>query len=428
MAQDPWLVDQIQIEPGSTGTRTINRNAADNSLLFTDPVAGALTLSQLSGIKSGTQVFVVGKGGAGVEYTTVQSAVDAVNGATTSAAAPAVIFILPGVYQEDVSITKDGIHFIGIGWPTIESAHEDTPDVNASNTVTIQSAGTYAPKQCILQNLIITNSHAPAGDTGACVRITQGSGVSATSVGLVDTAAGVLYGTGGIRIIDCMLRARGAGGYQIRADAINHLYVQGGSWKWSHATSTVLVEEVAEFRLTGVGSVNNLQMDYDNTAVTKPITVGSSYTLEECGTIGDISSALSGAGSLTINGCPNCGHYALSGDRTGTLRFSTVQNMIIGVGTEVTMVSSTRTGTAAGGGKVNESVYRSTLAFAGDITLAVTLPWERLDATYTVVLDMDSLPIGSSAPAIAGKLATGFSVTFNAAQTMAVSYIVEQGD
>ena len=428
MAQDPWLVDQIQIEPGFTGTRTITRNASDNSLQFTDGVAGTLTLSQLAGIKSATQVFVVGMGGAGVEYTTVQSAIDAVNGATTSAAAPAVIFILPGVYQEDVTITKDGIHMVGIGWPTIESAHEDTPDVNASNTVTIQSAGTYVPKQCILQNLIITNSHAPAGDTGACVRVTQGGGVSATSVGLVETAAGVLYGTGGIRIIDCMLRARGAGGYQIRADAINHLYVQGGSWAWSHATSMVLVEEVAVFQINGVDAVNDLQLDYDNTAVTKPITVGSAYAIAECGTVGAVSSTLSGAGVLTVNGCPNMGHFALSGDRTGTIRYSTVQNMTIGAGTELTMVSSTRTGTAAGGGKVNEPVVRGTLNFAGETSLPVVLPWERLDASYTVALDLDSTPAGGAWPSVTGKLATGFTVNFGIAQTLALSYVVTQGD
>jgi len=427
MAQDPWLVDQIQIEPGSTGTRTITRNASDNSLQFTDGVAGTLTLSQLAGIKSGTQVFVVGKGGAGVEYTTVQSAIDAVNGATTSAAAPAVIFILPGVYQEDVSLTKDGVHLMGIGWPTIQSAHEDTPNVNASNTLTIQSSGNFVPKQCILQNLIITNSHTPAGDTGACVRITQGGGVNATSVGLVDTAVGVLYGTGGIRIIDCMIRARGVGGYQIRADAINHLYVQGGSWKWSDADSISLIEEVAEFNLSEVDAVNHLQLDYDNAAATKPITVGSSYAIGECRTVGNLSCTLSGAGVLAVNGCPSMAHFALSGDRTGTINHSTFQNLTVGAGTELTMNSSCRTGVSAGGGKVNESVLRGTLAFAVEASKPVILPWERLDANYTVALDVSGAPAGGAFPAVTGKLATGFTVSFGVAQTLNVTYCVMQG-
>jgi hypothetical protein len=381
----------------------------------------------MAGLSTISQVFVVGASGAGATYTTIQDAVDAVNGVTTSAASPALIFILPGVYREDVSITKDGIHLLGIGWPTIQSAHEDTPDTDPSNTVTIQSAGTYVPKQCILQNLIITNSHAPSGDNGACVRITQGGGISATSVGLVDTAAGLLYGTGGIRIIDCMLRAKGAGGYQIRADAINHLYVQGGSWEWSHASAFALIEEVALFKLSSVVAVGALQLDYDNTAVTKPITVGSSYTVEECGYVGNVSSTLSGAGALHVRGCPNMGHFALSGDRTGVLQHSTVQNMTIGAGTELTMTKSTRTGTAAGGGKVNESNYRGTLAFAGDTSKAVVLPWERLDANYTVTLDLDDTPAGAW-PAINGKLATGFTVNFGAAKTLNVSYVVTQGD
>ena len=48
MPQDPFKVDQLQIEPGSTGTRKIRRNA-DGSLEFVDP-------SNSSGVKLSTLV------------------------------------------------------------------------------------------------------------------------------------------------------------------------------------------------------------------------------------------------------------------------------------------------------------------------------------------------------------------------------------
>jgi len=426
VAQGPFKVDQLQIEPGQTGARLFNRNSTDGSIQFSDTIVTTPTsLHQLAGFKAMSQVFTVGKSGLGSAYTTIQSAIDAVNGATTSAANPALILIGPGVYQEDVSITKDGVHLFGLGMPTIQSAHEDTPGTNPSNTVTIQSAGTYVPKQCILQNLIILNSHPPSGDNGACVRVTQGGGSLPAKVGLVETAAGLTQGTGGIRIINCNLFARGAGGYQIRADAINTLLVYGGDWSGSHAISGVLLEEVADFYAGQVDWMGNLQLDYDSGAATLPETVGSAYFLNGCSRIGSIASTLSGQGSLGIYSCPVVGTVGFSGDRALTARGSQIGNLTAGAGTSTYLYNTTRGAVAAGGGKVNESRYRGMVAFAGDTSKAVTLPWERVDATYTVTLDLDDQPAAGKWPAINGKAATGFTINFGAAQTLNVSYVIE---
>ena len=47
MPQPPFLVDQIQIEPGSVGTRLISRHAT-GELKFQDPLV-TLLLSQMAG-------------------------------------------------------------------------------------------------------------------------------------------------------------------------------------------------------------------------------------------------------------------------------------------------------------------------------------------------------------------------------------------
>lgn len=67
MAQDPFYVDQVQIEPASAGVRKIRRNA-DGSLEFVDPtyssgvklstLATAGTTALSSSIKTGAVSFV----------------------------------------------------------------------------------------------------------------------------------------------------------------------------------------------------------------------------------------------------------------------------------------------------------------------------------------------------------------------------------
>lgn len=67
VAQDPFKVDQIQIEPAATGTRKIRRNA-DGSLEFVDPtytsgiklatLADSGTASLAAAVKTGTEALV----------------------------------------------------------------------------------------------------------------------------------------------------------------------------------------------------------------------------------------------------------------------------------------------------------------------------------------------------------------------------------
>ena len=68
MPQDPFKVDQLQIEPAAAGTRKIRRNTSDGSLEFVDPsytagvtlatLATAGTAALAAAVKTGTATLV----------------------------------------------------------------------------------------------------------------------------------------------------------------------------------------------------------------------------------------------------------------------------------------------------------------------------------------------------------------------------------
>ena len=243
MPQNPLQVDALQIEPASGDTLTVSRNAADGSLKFVDAVVVAgIKLSELAGIQGVSNVFVVGKGGTGATYTTIQSALDAIP-ASSSDTSPNVILVCSGVYQENLTISRNGVHLVGLGEAVLQSASESTPNTDAADTITIQEDGGTVPEQVILRNLHVTNSH----NAQACVRV----------IGGADSDVGAV----GVSIEDCNLTATGSGGYPLRASSMNLLRVQGGGMGSSVATALCLVEEVAEFTLDGVDEVVALQLD-----------------------------------------------------------------------------------------------------------------------------------------------------------------------
>ena len=109
MPQPNFQVDGLRIEPGSGQTLTITRDAATGSLRFTDAVVtGGINLSSLAGLGTIAGVLVVGASGTGAQYTTVQSAIDAVP-ASASLSDPYVVLVMPGVYSENLVIEKAGM-------------------------------------------------------------------------------------------------------------------------------------------------------------------------------------------------------------------------------------------------------------------------------------------------------------------------------
>ena len=146
MAQDPQQVDAVLIEPAEAGTRLIDRDPSDGSLRFYDAlVTSGIKLSELAGLRSVTSLLVVGKGGTGAEYTTIQAALDAVP-ASSSLTNPSLVLVGPGVYTENLLIEKNGVFLVGLGGAIIQAASADA-------TIKIQDAVATFPTFCHLQNL-----------------------------------------------------------------------------------------------------------------------------------------------------------------------------------------------------------------------------------------------------------------------------------
>lgn len=172
MAQPPFLVDVLRIEPGSTGTRTIDKDPTSTSLRFTDPSTTAI-LSQFMGLRNVTGVYIVGVSGYGAAYTSIQDAIDAVP-TYASAAEPGLVLIGPGVYTENLTIEHDGIFLVGLGAVTIQND-------GASHTVTVQAVPGPAPENVLFQNLTIVNDQVGF----ACLNIDGGSTFASGTVTVV---------------------------------------------------------------------------------------------------------------------------------------------------------------------------------------------------------------------------------------------------
>ena len=146
MPQLPFQLDGVQIEPGSGQTLTITRDNTDGSLKFIDAILTlGVTLKELVGIRNIQGVYVVGKTNA--PYTTIQSAIDAVPEANTSAT-PALILVGPGIYQENLLIQKDGVVIKGFGGSKILNSGN-------SSTVSIYSTETLQPKNITFKDIEI---------------------------------------------------------------------------------------------------------------------------------------------------------------------------------------------------------------------------------------------------------------------------------
>jgi len=176
MPQSPLLTDQVQVEPGTTtfGTRLIDRDTADGGLRFSDPNVTA-SLKDLVGLRNVTGVFLVGRAGGGAEYTSIQDALDAVP-SSSSSSAPSLIWIQPGVYQENLTLQKDGVVMASPGGVTLQNS-------GASDTLEISAAISTTPQKVELRNLRIENDQ----DAQACIRVI-GADTFATGTATVTAA------------------------------------------------------------------------------------------------------------------------------------------------------------------------------------------------------------------------------------------------
>ena len=171
MAQPPFLLDALQIEPGSGDTLTVSRDSTDGAMKFVDAIlTSGVLLPSLVGLRNVTGVYIVGRAGDGAPYTSIQAALDAVPD-SSSAALPSLVMVLPGVYTENVSIQKDGVYLTSLGGATITNN-------GASDTVEISAAIATAPQDTLLRGLTIRNTSAGQ----SCVRVIGADSFASGSV------------------------------------------------------------------------------------------------------------------------------------------------------------------------------------------------------------------------------------------------------
>lgn len=419
MARDPFKVDQLQIEPGTAGTRLVRR-AGDGSLEFLDArVTGGITLSQLAGLKAVQNILVVGKAGAGAGYTTIQSALDTIP-SSSSPTNPYLVLIGPGVYQETLNIVRDGVHLLGMG-AVLQSALEATPNgAGAYHTVVVQSALGTIPTKVTLENLTITNAH----DNFACVRVVGGAG---STVGL-----------NGIRLVNVQLEANAPGGNRTMwSTAANTIHVQGGSMKDPVGLGLVLVQECALAVFQDITETPAFSFRWD-VAESTPANAHQGYFIQSCSQVA-ANSSLSPEIELVTSIAPDTGTLLVSGIMgTGPIGVSVTNGVCRAVGCELATVTSTNalvylehcynTGlVTAGTGKIAREVSMGSAAFVATSVQSVTFAAKAMSANFTVSLETDSVSVNPG-PWVSNKTTSGFDIHFGGAENLGVNWVAFHND
>lgn len=411
MAQGPFKVDQIQIEPGSAGNRIVRR-APDGSLEFLDAkIPGGITLSQLAGLRSIQNIMVVGKAGAGAAYTTVQAALDAIP-SSSSQANPYFVIVGPGVYRETINVVRDGVHILGFG-ASIQSDQEANPNgVGAYHTIVIQAAQGSIPKYVVLENLEISNVH----NNYACVRVAGGVNSQVAQAGLY--------------IVNCHIRATAVGGNRtISAATANHIVVSGGTMRDCGALAMVVVDNCASFRVFGVDRVPACQFTA-NGAQGVPSESHLGYEMHGCpgvavgtGVSPGITANLSNLGSIVMNGCTGGPTLIATGTQTVVARDTELSDVTLD-GIAMLRVGGSRGDVSgANGASLREAIQRGSVAFNAAAVANVSFPVAHPDTEYTVSLELDDGPANNEVPWVTTKTTAGFQIHFSANQTLGVQWV-----
>lgn len=281
MPQPPFLVDQVQIEPGSIGTRLISRHST-GELKFQDPLA-TLLLSQMAGARNITGVFVVGRGGYGAPYTSIQDALDAVPDSSSSIN-PSLVLVYPGTYSENLTIQKDGVSIIGLGEVTVSNT-------GAADTVTIFSSIASTPKSVTLRNLKIANNSA----SKFCVNV-LGADTFATGSFVINVApltVGDTLTIGGVTLTGATCGVSGANNFDATL-----------------GTTSALAAAIA-------AAINDPANNFDGLVQATPVGASVNLTAVTAGSAGNaitLAASTTPAGRITPSGATLTGGTAAGSD------------------------------------------------------------------------------------------------------------------
>ena len=403
MTQNAFKVDQLQIEPGVTGTRLIRAEPGGTGkmqLWDADATAG-VTLAQLAGVAV-DNLFIVGSAGVGAKYTTVKDALDVIRAGYPTNAGPFLILVFPGTYLElgTLVIDVDNVFIQGLGGVTIGL------DAALTNVDTFRlQSGTYSSTTYWPQRVGISNVRILNNQTGySCVNIVGGDiGVDASKTGL-----------NGIFLDRIDWVATGLA-LAVKAVSAGHVRMTGGSMlECAGANNKVQVDTCASFVAEGVLDGSSFQLDLDTSNEVPYGGVSSSiYRMKSC-TLSALVSTLTGAGALDLQACD--GSFTVTfggaarkahfiGCKAGAISLSgTVQLAVSGT----TYASLAQGGTSAASAPVLMGF--NTVLPATETSVSVTIP-RQPDTNYVASVSMydDYTPTTWK---VLGRTTTTFTVEF----------------
>ena len=533
MAQPPFRSDAFEVEnvDAPVGPRLIEANETNGSMRFTDTlIPGGIDLNQLAGLQQAQQTFIVSETGVGGSkdalgnpITTIQGALDAVPD-SADADERYIIILMPGLYVEDVLVTKDYTTILGMGGVTIRNdtavstfrvlegvstvprritfqnlrientaATEACIDLLSSEfatgTVTVASLpnvgdnvtiggvvltailnggvpapgefelGTDAPTSAVL--LATAVSDPVNGLTGVVIPFVVGSvitlravdpGVAGNAITLATSVALVLVISGGtltggtlastgslvafdlIDILGCDLVPGGVTGFQLRAAAVNNIYVKGGNWDGSTTGSAVSIVDCASCQLIDIPACPLVSMSYDDTNPEIPVIATSFYRINNC--VGAIpattlSTGFVGVGSMVVTDSTFLGTTTYAGDtaaRSFTATRCAFGPMVVGATGSMVLSNCSRGALAgAGTGTWTETTFQGSAVFAAVPVITVLFDEPQTDLLYRVLLDSPVIPAAITDVAfVTTKTLLGFDIAFGGPQAATVEFVVKR--
>jgi hypothetical protein len=261
--------------------------------------------------------------------------------------------------------------------------------------------------------ITLVTSTTPAGGITLSGATLTGGGAGGSEVALV-----------GVDILDCDLVASGVGTYQVRANTVNNVRVQGGTWRGSSSTSLSTAVNCAAFRVSGVEWVNDFELAYD-TGNDQPATLTSEYFVKDCGRANDFTVNLVGLGSMALDNVPSVGDLTLGGGRPMAVDYCRVGDVSLSGTMAATFAETTRGTlvTAAGSPTMAESTLVGSVAFAASALETVTFDALQPDMSYGVFLDKPAIGVDIAATT---KVVGSFVLTADAPFTGTVFYAVKR--
>jgi len=252
MAQDPFKTDQVQIAPGTTGTRLIKADSAGRMVFQDiDATAGA-TLRQIAAVAV-DGLYVVGPSGVGAAYTSVKAAVDAARSARLAATwtGPVLVLVFPGTYYETapVVVDFDDVTIQGLGKATVALTGTDDDVI----VVKAYSSGgvDLRPWWTKIAGLRISCDSVSGK---ACVHV-QGGDVSGSPSEVGKKAV----------ILDDLAYVTSGTGVAVFAESANHIRIVGGTAKkCAGSTAQFVVDTCASLNVLGLGDFAWCQLSYDS--------------------------------------------------------------------------------------------------------------------------------------------------------------------